>query len=81
VYFPRLAVPVSIVISQLLTFGLQFGMFLCFLLYYALSGAALTPNATVFLTPLLILLMAGLGLSLGIIFSSLTTKYRDCDSC
>jgi lipopolysaccharide transport system permease protein len=77
VYFPRLAVPVSIVISQLLTFGLQFGMFLCFLLYYALSGAALTPNATVFLTPLLILLMAGLGLGLGIIFSSLTTKYRD----
>jgi lipopolysaccharide transport system permease protein len=77
VYFPRLVVPVSIVISQVLTFALQFVFFLCFMGYYAAIGTDFHPNATLLLLPVLVLLMAGMGLGLGIIFSSLTTKYRD----
>ena len=77
VYFPRLAVPVSILLSNLVAFAIQFGLFLVFMLYFALSGADLHPNAWVLLMPVLILMMAGLGLGFGIIISSLTTKYRD----
>ncbi len=77
VYFPRLAVPISVVISALISFGIQFLLFLGFVLYFGLSGAAVRPNATVLLLPLLLLMMAGLGLGFGIIVSSLTTRYRD----
>ena len=77
VYFPRLAVPVSILISNLIAFTIQFALFLVFLLYFWLTGAAIQPNAWVLLTPLLILIMAGLGLGFGIIVSALTTRYRD----
>jgi lipopolysaccharide transport system permease protein len=77
VYFPRLAVPVSILISNLITFAIQFGFFLAFLGFFALRGAAVHPNAWVLLSPVLLLMMAGLGLGFGIIISSLTTKYRD----
>jgi lipopolysaccharide transport system permease protein len=77
VYFPRLAVPVSILISNLIAFVIQFALFLAFMLYFALTGASLAPNGWILLTPVLILMMAGLGLGFGIIISSLTTKYRD----
>jgi lipopolysaccharide transport system permease protein len=77
VYFPRLCVPLSIVISNIIKFGIQFALFLCFMLFYYLKGAPIHPNALVFLTPLLVLIMAGLGLGLGIIVSSLTIRYRD----
>lgn len=77
VYFPRLAVPVSILISNLIAFFIQFALFLIFLGYFALRGSTIRPNVWIFLTPLLILMMAGLGLGFGIIVSSLTTKYRD----
>jgi lipopolysaccharide transport system permease protein len=77
VYFPRLAVPVSILISNLITFTIQFGLFLLFMGYFALRGSVLHPNWWLLMTPLLILMMAGLGLGFGIIISSLTTKYRD----
>jgi len=77
VYFPRLAVPVSILISNLIAFGIQFAFFLLFMGYFALSGSSIQPNLWMLLTPLLIFIMAGLGLGLGIIVSSLTTKYRD----
>jgi lipopolysaccharide transport system permease protein len=77
VYFPRMAVPVSILISNLITFGIQFAFFLLFMGYFALRGANVLPNLYLLLTPLLILIMAGLGLGFGIIISSLTTKYRD----
>ena len=77
VYFPRLAVPVSILISTLIAFGIQFLFFLGFMGYFALGGAALHPNWWILFTPVLLLLMAGLGLGFGIIISSLTTKYRD----
>jgi lipopolysaccharide transport system permease protein len=77
VYFPRLAAPVSILISNLATLAIQFGLFLAFAGYFALKGAAIRPNVSMLLTPLLVFVMAGLGLGLGIIVSSLTTKYRD----
>lgn len=77
VYFPRLAVPVSILISNLITFSIQFLFFLVFVAIFALRGSVLNPNAWMLLTPLLILMMAGLGLGFGIIISSMTTKYRD----
>ena len=77
VYFPRLAVPVSILISNLIAFGIQFALFLVFMGYFALRGTVFHPNGWVLLTPVLIFMMAGLGLGFGIIVSSLTTKYRD----
>ena len=78
VYFPRLAVPVSILFSSLVTFLIQFGMFLVFVLFFAARGSVLTPNwLWIALSPALMLMMAGLGLGFGIIISSLTTKYRD----
>src|SRR5258706_14212554 len=78
VYFPRLAVPVSILISSMVTFLIQFAMFLLFLLYFVLRGSTIQPNwLWIALSPILILMMAGLGLGFGIIISSLTTKYRD----
>lgn len=77
VYFPRLSVPVSLLISNLISFGIQFLLFLAFLGYYFVQGAAVHPNSWVLLTPVLLLLMAGLGLGFGIIVSSMTTKYRD----
>ncbi len=77
VYFPRLAVPVSIVISGLISYGLQFILFLCFVVYFMIQGAGVQPNIAILLTPVLILIMAMLGLGMGIIISSLTTKYRD----
>ncbi len=77
VYFPRLSVPVSILVSNLLTFCIQFLFFLSFMVYFRVRGAAIEPNLWVFLTPYLVLLMAGLGLGFGIVVSSLTTRYRD----
>jgi homopolymeric O-antigen transport system permease protein len=77
VYFPRLTVPVSILFSNLIAFGIQFGFFLAFMAYFFLRGTPLHPNWWILFTPVLLLMMAGLGLGFGIIVSSLTTKYRD----
>lgn len=77
VYFPRLAVPLSISISNLLKFGLQIIFFLGFWVYFAIIGADIRFTSAALLFPLLVLIMAGQALGLGIIFSSLTTKYRD----
>ena len=78
VYFPRMAVPVSILISNLITFLIQFVLLIVFILYFALRGTSIQPNwLWIALSPLLILMMAGLGLGFGVIISSLTTKYRD----
>jgi len=77
VYFPRLTVPLSIVISNILKFGIQFLFFIGFLAYFMINGAPIRPNYWIFLMPYLLLLMAGLGLGAGIIISALTTKYRD----
>jgi len=77
VYFPRLSVPVSILISNLVAFSIQFGLFLVFLIYFWLSGSNVQPNMGILLLPILLLMMAGLGLGFGIIISALTTRYRD----
>jgi homopolymeric O-antigen transport system permease protein len=77
VYFPRLAVPVSIVISNLIKFGIQLGLFLGFYFYFLAQGTAIRPTKGLLLLPALVLLMAALGLGSGIIVSSLTTRYRD----
>ena len=77
VYFPRLAVPISIVISNLIAFAIRLGLFIAFLGYFVLAGSPVRITAWIFMLPVLILLMAGLGLGGGIIISALTTKYRD----
>lgn len=77
VYFPRLVVPVSILISKLIAFALQFIFFLGFLSYYGLASADVHPNIWVLLTPLLLLMMAMLGMGLGVIISAVTVRYRD----
>lgn len=77
VYFPRLVVPVSTLLSKLIAFAIQFAFLLAFVAWFALRGAAVAPNAWVLATPLLLLLMAAFGLGLGVIVSALTTRYRD----
>lgn len=77
VYFPRLVIPISIVISNLINFSIQLVFFLVLAGIYLIRGAEIRFTAWAFTLPLLVFLMAGLGLGLGIIVSSLTTKYRD----
>lgn len=77
VYFPRIIVPISIVISNLLKFGIQCGIFIFFYLFYYFQGAAIRLNPSVLLFPVLIVIMGVLGLGLGMLISSLVTKYRD----
>ncbi len=69
--------PISISLSNLINFGIQFLMFLAFVLFFWLTAGNVRPNAVALLTPLLVLMMAGLGLGFGIIVSSMTTRYRD----
>lgn len=79
IYFPRLVTPLSAVISTLIQFGIQFLLLLGMLTWYLFQGVPIHPDwgGILLLTPWLILLLAGLGLGVGIIVSSLTTKYRD----
>jgi len=77
VYFPRLIVPLSLVTSGLIKFLIQFSLFLAAFAYYLITTDMVQPNAWLLVTPYLVLLMAGMGVGFGIIFSSLTTKYRD----
>ena len=77
VYFPRLVMPVSTVLSKLIAFAIQYGFFLVFLVIYGLTGAAIRPNWLILLTPLLLLQLAMLSLGCGVIISAATTKYRD----
>lgn len=77
VYFPRLVMPISTVISQMISFAIQSAFFIAFLVYYYAIGAEVYPNAYMLLTPILVLQLALLGLGFGIIISALTTKYRD----
>ena len=76
VYFPRLVMPITIVISNLMRFGVQFLLFLVVFFYYWYKGEV-TPNWWVLFTPIFILMMSLFALGVGMIFSSLTTKYRD----
>ena len=77
VYFPRLVMPVSTVLSKLIDFAIQYSFFLVFLVIYALTGAAIRPNWLILLTPVLLLQLAMLSLGCGVIISAATTKYRD----
>jgi len=77
VYFPRLSMPISVVISNLISFAIRFVIFLLFLAYFMLTGSDIHPNWWILSLPLLALIMALMGLGFGIIVSSLTTKYRD----
>jgi lipopolysaccharide transport system permease protein len=80
VYFPRLVIPLSTVMSNIVKFGIQFLLLLAAMLWYKLSSSSFNlsqPLSILVLIPFIILIMAGLGLGLGIIISSMTTKYRD----
>jgi lipopolysaccharide transport system permease protein len=86
VYFPRLVIPLSTVMSSIVKFGIQFLLLLAAMLWYKLKSSTPLPSVDEFdpstftslaLIPTIILIMAGLGLGLGIIISSMTTKYRD----
>lgn len=77
VYFPRLTVPISILISNLITFTIQFSLFLIFVIFFLMIGSNIQPNWWILLLPFLIFVIAGLGLGFGIIISALTTRYRD----
>jgi len=77
VYFPRIIVPIAKIVSGLLKFFVQFLFFLLVMVFYVLNGTTIHLHYHVIFVPLLIMLMAGLGLGCGIIFTSLTTKYRD----
>ena len=77
VYFPRMIMPLSVVLSNLIKLGVQFLLFISVWIFYLIKGNNIHPNATLILVPFLILLMGFLSLSFGIIISSMTTKYRD----
>lgn len=78
VYFPRLVTPLSDVISNLVRFAIQFALFLIVYFYYFFfTDAQIHTNLYALLTPVLIVMLAGLALGFGVLFSSMTTKYRD----
>ncbi len=77
VYFPRIIMPLSVIISNLLKFGIQLSIFVIFYIIYLNKGLSVTPNSYLFLLPVYVIMMACLGLGLGMIISSFTTKYRD----
>ncbi len=78
VFFPRLIMPLSIVISSLIKFSIQFILFIAFVVYYSLQNhSQIHPNFFIMFTPIYLLLMAGLAFGGGLIIAALTTKYRD----
>ena len=79
VYFPRLILPLSKVLSGLIKFSIQYLLFILALCYYFFKGTSVHPDflSVIIFTPVVLIIMAGLGLGFGLILSSLTTKYRD----
>jgi lipopolysaccharide transport system permease protein len=77
VYFPRIIIPLSIIISNLMKFGIQLLIFITFYIYYYFNGADIHVNSSVLFFPVIVLLMGLLGLGSGMIISSMVTKYRD----
>jgi len=77
VYFPRMVVPISTVMSNLLRFGIQLLLFVAIWIYFFASGSDIHLTWTILLVPILVVMLAGLGLGFGILISSMTTKYRD----
>lgn len=77
VYFPRVIMPLSVVITNLIRFGIQLLLFLLVYGYYLYADASIQPNLTILLFPLLVIMMAMFSLGLGMLVSALTVKYRD----
>ena len=77
VYFPRMVVPISTVLSNLLRFGIQLLLFVAIWIFFFASGSDIHLTWTILLVPILVVMLAGLGLGFGILISSMTTKYRD----
>jgi len=77
VYFPRIIMPLSVIVSNLLKFGIQLLVLLVFYVYYVFSGYDIQPSFTLVFFPVLVFCMGMLGLGLGMIISSMVTKYRD----
>jgi lipopolysaccharide transport system permease protein len=77
VYFPRLVLPFSVVFSNIIRFFIQFAFLLIVMVYYSFRGYPIHISLAWLLIPFLVILMGGIGLGLGIIISSITTKYRD----
>lgn len=77
VYYPRLVMPISTVLSQLISFAIQYVFLIVFVLYFTFTKQGVHPNWWILMTPVLLLQLAMLSLGLGVIISSVTTKYRD----
>src|SRR5690554_5691975 len=77
VYFPRIIMPLSIIISNLMKFGIQLLIFIAFYVYYYFNGADIHVNISILFFPIIVILMGLLGLGMGMIISSMVTKYRD----
>jgi lipopolysaccharide transport system permease protein len=77
VYFPRMVMPLSTVMSNIVKFGIQFLLLAAAIIYHAIKGSPINIGLSLLLIPVLVIMMAALGLGSGIIISSLTTKYRD----
>ena len=77
VYFPRLVMPISTVLSELISLAIQYSFLVAFLVFYVITRQGVAPNLWILMTPVLILQLAMLSLGFGIIISALTTKYRD----
>jgi len=77
VYFPRVILPISITVSNLLKFGIQIFILVLFYCFYLIKGVEVSPNLNLFLLPAYIMMMALSGLGLGMVISAFTTKYRD----
>lgn len=77
VYFPRVIMPMSLTISNLMKFGIQLFILFCFYMYYLFLGQYMSPNIYIVLLPVYVLMMALIGLGLGMVISAMTTKYRD----
>tara|TARA_B100000315_G_C14516515_1_gene559417 strand:+ start:33 stop:881 length:849 start_codon:yes stop_codon:yes gene_type:complete len=77
VFFPRLTVPISVILISLLQFAIQMGIFSGFLMYFIIKGSSVSPNSSILFLPLLILLIGLQAFGMGILMSALTAKYRD----
>ena len=77
VYFPRIIMPLVAVTTNLLSFAIQLAIFAAFYIYYAATGTELTIHWQIVLFPILMLILAMMAVGFGMIFSSMTTKYRD----
>lgn len=77
VYFPRLIMPLSIVVSNLVRFGVQFSLLVVIMIYFGIKGASFEITPAVVFLPVVLLLMALLGLGIGLIITAMTTKYKD----